>query len=533
MNNQIAFVLNAHLPFVRHIEYPRFLEEDWLFEAINESYLPLLRMLNSLMNEGVKFQLTLSLSPTLCSMLTDKVLQERFLEYLKLHIELGEKEYDRLRDGGDPKNLQTLELYRANLAQNLDDFENLYKRNILEGFKQLSELGYLELITTSATHAYLPAYQSLPVGVNAQIETGVMSHAYNFASQPAGFWLPECGYYPGLEKYLKKASINWMHLSAQSLLLANPMVRRGNFAPIRCPNGVYGFARDYALTSLVWSNINGYPCDPDYREFYRDIGYDLPMDYIGPYIHEPEIRVFTGFKYYAITGRTDRKRLYDPARAQRKALLHARNFVFNVRQKGLRLEHIIDTDPVYTVSFDCELFGHWWYEGVAWLENVIRECSMSDDVTLVTPSWYMENSGVVPETMEPAFSSWGEGGFSNVWVDNGSNAWLYRHTYQALKNMEELSVRFPNQTSLKQRFLNQAARETLLLMASDWPYMIHNKAAASFAEQTLTDHIKNVNLVYNYMCKNAVNTEWLVKAEKRNNIFKYIDYNIFNPGHLE
>ena len=161
MTNQLAFVFNAHLPFVRHIEYPRFLEEDWLFEAMNESYLPLLRMMNRLMNEGIKFQLTFSLSPTLCAMLTDKMLQERFVGYLELHIELGEKEQERLCQEDNENALRTLEIYRRNLEQNLEDFENLYKRNILEGFKQLSELGYLELITTAATHCYLPDRKSV------------------------------------------------------------------------------------------------------------------------------------------------------------------------------------------------------------------------------------------------------------------------------------------------------------------------------------------------------------------------------------
>lgn len=532
MTNQIAFVLNAHLPFVRHVEHPRFLEEDWLFEAMNECYIPMLRMMNRLMNEGMRFQLTFSLSPTLCAMLADKQLQQRFVDYLDLHIELGDKELDRLRREGGGLALRTLQRYRENLRMNREDFETLYKRNILEGFKQLAALGYLELITTAATHAYLPAYESKPVAVNAQIETGVLSHAYNFAAQPAGFWLPECGYYPGVERFLADSGIEWMGLAAQSLILANPLVRRANYAPVRCPNGVCGFARDYALTSLVWSGVNGYPCDPDYREFYRDIGYDLPLDYIYPYLHEPKVRVFTGFKYHAITGRTDQKVLYDPDKAALKVQAHAKNFIFNVRQKGLALEGLVDIDPIYTLSFDCELFGHWWYEGVDWLESVIRGCSLDDDMVLTTPSEYLE-AGRDLEVMRPAESSWGEGGFSSVWIDNGSNAWIYRHTYEAIKNMEELAARFPNQTSLKQRFLNQAARETLLLMASDWPFMIHNRTASTFAEQTLCSHIKNLNLVYNNMCKNAVNTEWLVKAEKLNNIFKYIDYNIFNPSHLE
>lgn len=529
MNNQLAFILHAHLPFVRHPEYPRFLEEDWLFEAINESYLPLLRMMNNLMTEGIKFQLTFALSPTLCAMLSDKLLQQRFVNYLNLHIELAQKERERLEGCTDSNILATLELYEENLNQNLEDFQNLYKCNILEGFKQLSELGYLELTTSCATHAYLPAYESKPIAVNAQIETGVMSHAFNFASQPNGFWLPDCGYYPGLEKLLKKNGITWMHNAAQAFMLADPTVKYGNYAPVKCPNGVYSFARDYSLTSLVWSNTKGYPCDTDYREFYRDIGYDLPLDYIRPYIHEPDARVFTGFKYYAITGKNlDQKRTYDPERASLKARQHAKNFIYNVRHKGLLLQRDIKIDPIYTLSFDCELFGHWWFEGVKWLEEVIRESYISDDVSLITPTNYLESDHPNLQTLTPAYSSWGDGGFNSIWVDNEKNAWLYRHTFKAIENMIELADRFPDQGSLKMRFLNQATRETLLLMASDWPMMIHNNASASYAKEALSSHIKNLNLVYNNMCKNAVNTEWLVKAETRNNIFKCINYNIFS-----
>jgi 1,4-alpha-glucan branching enzyme len=94
--------------------------------------------------------------------------------------------------------------------------------------------------------------------------------------------------------------------------------------------------------------------------------------------------------------------------------------------------------------------------------------------------------------------------------------------------MEELAIRFPDQSSLKQRFLNQAAREVLLAMSSDWPFIIHNGTNVTYATNRLKEHLGNFNLVYENMCKNAVNTEWLVKAEKRNILFPDIDYNVFN-----
>ncbi|MFA7107739.1 MAG: 1,4-alpha-glucan branching protein domain-containing protein [Sphaerochaetaceae bacterium] len=531
MKNQLGIILNAHLPFVRHINYDRFLEEDWLFEAMNESYLPLLRMMNKLRDEGLEFHLTFSFSPTLCSMLNDKILNEKFINYLKLHIELGNKELERCFASNDTKVIPIIQLYLDNLNQNLFDFEKTYSCKIIEGYKKLEEQGFLELISTTATHSYLPIYKNYPVAVNAQIETGLLSHAYCFGKQPKGFWLPECGYYPGLEDNLRKQNISWMHLASQAFILSKDTVKRGNYAPVVCPNGVYGFARDYNLTSLVWSNTTGYPCDEDYREFYRDIGYDLPMDYIKPYIHEPEVRVFTGFKYWAITGNTDKKKIYNIDKAQEKVKLHAKNFMFNVRQKGDNISSKLDYDPYFVVSFDAELFGHWWYEGVSWLENVIRESNKDPQFVTLTPSTYLEKHNPV-QTLQPAFSSWGEGGYNDVWVDSSRNAFLLRHAFSSVKRMQELAERFPNESSLKGRFLNQAARETLLLMASDWPFIIHNESNSGYALNRVTNHVKNLNLVYDNMCKNAVNTEWLVNAEKRDNIFKNIDYNIFNSSHL-
>lgn len=528
-NTSVAFVLNAHLPFVRHPEYPRFLEEDWLFESISESYLPLLRMFNKLKAERLSFKFTISLSPTLCCMLSDPILQERFLQYLERHIELGNKEVQRCSES-QPEFLEMAQFYLDRAKQNLSDYQDLYRNNILDAFKALEASGHLELATTAATHAYLPLYKEYPTAINAQIELGVQSFLTTFGHLPKGFWLPECGYYPGLEETLKYHGINWFQTASQSMLLSQDKVQYGDYRPIRCPNNVAAFPRDFQGTSLVWSNSSGYPADKVYREFYRDIGYDLPMDYIKPYIHEPEVRVFTGYKYWAITGQTDQKVPYTRELAQAKVREHAQNFLYNLTRKSATLAPAMEHSPLFTLGFDAELFGHWWFEGIDWLEQVIRLVGESgQSVSLTSPSTFLSKEGHTLQTARPAFSSWGQGGYSAVWLD-GSNAWTYRHIHKAIERMEELSERFSDQISLKQRFLNQAAREVLLAMASDWPFILFNKSSTEYAEKRLKDHLKNFNVVYGNMCKNAVNTEWLVKAEKRNSIFSDIDYNIFNPN---
>ena len=530
MKSRLNFIFNTHMPFVRHPEYPKFLEEDWLYEVMNESYIPLLRMMYRLREENVPFRLTFSLSPTLCSMLSDDLLNERFSAYLDEHIELGDKEIARLRD--NPETCALAEVYRDELIANRTFYTDVCKGRILNAFNELSNAGCIELITTAATHAYLPVFKDYPLATNAQIETGVLEHNRTFDKMSEGFWLPECGYYPGLEDYLTRHNIKWVSLASHALVLSPDRPEEGAYKPVRCPNGLYCFVRDERLASLVWSFTEGYPTDPDYRDFYRDIGFDLPMDYIRPYVHEPDVRSFTGYKYCAVTGKTSEKKVYDREKAAGKALSHARNFLYNVGCRTRGMADLLHDDPIYTVSFDTELFGHWWYEGVRWLEDLIRLIGEDENTDMLTPAEFIAAKPEV-QTIHPAQSSWGEGGYSAVWVDGATNAGYYRHIFKAIERMTELAERFPYQKSLKQRFLNQAVRETLLLMASDWPFIIHYQTSAEYAVKRLEGHIQNVNLVYDNMCKNAVNTEWLVKAEKRDNLFRNLDYNIMNRAHLD
>ncbi|MBK5201413.1 MAG: DUF1957 domain-containing protein [Spirochaetaceae bacterium] len=525
-NNNVNFILHAHMPFVRHPEYKRFLEEDWLFESINETYLPLLRMLKNLKKKNINFKLSICFSPTLISMLVDPTLQQRYVDYLELHKKLGLKEVVRCSKE-QPECLEMAKTYLNLIETNFKDYESLYKRNILTGFKELRDFGYLELLASAATNAFLPSYSEYPVAINAQVEVGIQTFILEFGCRPDGFWLPELGYYPGVEKILEKHNITYFPASSQSVLFSEDRCDTGVYKPVRCKNGVTLFPRDFQMTNLVWSE-EGYPAEKDYREFYRDIGYDLDLSYIRPFIHEPEVRVFTGFKYWAITGPGNEKEYYKPEIAKKLARQHAKNYLFNIGAKGRQVRpNLGENDPMFTLCFDAELFGHWWYEGLDWLEQfIVSSTEELSPVTLTTPVDFLKERNTY-QTIRPALSSWSSGGFAQIWID-GSNNWVYRHTHKTVERMVELSNRYKYQDSLKKRFLNQAAREVLLSMAGDWPYLLFNKANEEFAKNQLIGHIANFNVVYTNMCKNAVNTEWLVKAEFRDKIFPRIDYNIFN-----
>lgn len=305
----VSFVLHAHLPFIHHPESKNYLEEQWLFEAISETYIPLLLNFQKLIDEKVAFKITMSITPPLLSMLDNKLLQKRYINYLKSHIELCKKEIERTENNSK---LNTLSKYYFNRYTNdLDVFKNLYKCNLINQFKKFQDLGFLEIIASGATHGYLPILINNESAIKAQISIGIDIYKDYFKKSPRGIWLPECGYIPQVEKYLKENNIEYMITESHGILYADPAPIYGTFAPICSPNGIVAFGRDIESSRQVWSSVCGYPGDFNYRDFYRDIGYDVDYEYIKPYIAKNGERIHTGIKYYRITSKENKKDYYD------------------------------------------------------------------------------------------------------------------------------------------------------------------------------------------------------------------------------
>ncbi len=520
----LILLLHAHLPFVRHPEEGSFLEETWLFEAISETYLPLLRVLNTLETDGVAFKLALSISPTLTAMLQDEMLQQRFVSYCERMIDLAGREIERTRD--NRLNHVMAQRYRALHETNLREFVEKYDRDLTRGFDYHYKRGKIEILATAATHAFLPLYIQHPPAVRAQVQVGLDAHARVFGKAARGFWLPECGYAPGLEEYLGDQGIRYSFVSTHGLVFSDQRPAAGVYAPMKCPNGLAFFGRDHASSNAVWSADEGYPSDISYRDFYRDIGHDLPLDYIGPYLPDGRIRMNTGFKYHAVTGKTDQKLPYDPDIADRKVGEHAENFVYNQSKRVKRLRDLMNAPPVIVSPFDAELFGHWWYEGPRWLESVIRGVAESEELSLITPSEYLK-AHPDQQVGSPAFSSWGTKGYSEVWLD-GSNDWIYPHVHKAIERMSELVERFPDESGLKRRALTQAAREVLLSQASDWPFIMRAGTAVPYAVRRVKDHVANVAHVYDALSRGTIGTEWLTRVERQHNLFPDLDYRGFS-----
>ncbi|MFA5261368.1 MAG: 1,4-alpha-glucan branching protein domain-containing protein [Candidatus Omnitrophota bacterium] len=526
----LSLILHAHLPFVRHPEEEYFLEENWLYEAITETYIPLIKVMERLVRDDVDFRLTMSLTPTLVSMLQDPLLQSRYIRHIDRLIELAEKELVRTEYSPDYHVLARM--YHQNFCSARETFVEKCRGDLVASFKNFQEMGCLEIMTCAATHGFLPILNVNPEVVRAQIFIGVEHYKKTFGRPPRGIWLPECAYFQGLDKILADAGIWYFIIDSHGLLHSDPLPRYGVYAPCFCPSGVAAFGRDWESSKQVWSSKEGYPGDYDYREYYRDIGFALEHDYIRPYIHPMGFRINTGIKYWRITGNTEYKEVYHPDWAREKAASHAGNFMFNREKQIEHLAHHMDRKPLIIAPYDAELFGHWWYEGPQWIEFLARKiCYDQKTVRMTTPAEYLKEYPVNQVTV-PSASSWGYKGYAEHWLD-GSNDWVYRHVHMAGKRMAELARKFsshltnPRQKGLIRRALNQAARELLLAEASDWPFIMKTGTMVPYANKRVTQHIAQFTRLYENLLRNTVDKKGLEELEQRDNIFHDMDCAVY------
>ena len=534
----LALVLHAHLPYVRHPEYPEFLEENWLYEAITETYLPLLAMLDRLSGDRVPFALTLTLTPPLCGMLRDELLRARYLRYLDASLVLAEKETARTRGHGREE--ETAWFYLERLRFCRQQYLERWQGDLVGAFRHFQDEGWLEIITCAATHGLLPLMENIPQAVRAQIFIARDDYRACFGRDPAGIWLPECAYVSGIDQVLQEANLRWFILDAHGLMYGQPRPRRAIYAPCFTPAGPAAFSRDRESSRQVWSAQHGYPGDPAYRDFYRDIGFELPFSDLDPVIGPEGPRRFTGFKYHRITGRTQDKDLYHRVWAMAASDSHAGHFMDERRAQVENLRRVLDVDPVVVAPFDAELFGHWWFEGPEFLELFIRKAAYDQRTfELTTPGRYL-NTHTTHQMVAPSASSWGQNGYWEVWL-HPSNSWIYPHLQTAARRMVEAAraevkecgflSRAPEaqrqDVALRDRLLRQMARELLLAQSSDWAFLMKTGTATHYAAKRTRDHILRFTRLYEQWRSGALDLEFLANCEWRDNLFPELEWRYY------
>lgn len=521
---RLLLLLHAHLPFVRHPEHPEFFEETWFFEAVLECYLPLLQVLDGWERDHVPGCLTLSVSPTLAAMLQDVVLRQRL--HRRLERLLGLAEQEEIRAHFLPERKAVASFYRERLRGLGTQLEGI-AGDLPSAFARHARAGRLELITCAATHPTLPLLLDEPGPLRTQLRTAVDSHRGTFGAAPAGLWLPECAWDPGLEPFLLDVGIQWTVLETHGVLNADPRPDNAIFSPVRTPAGLAVFGRDARSAQQVWSRASGYPGDPRYREFHRDVGHEADWDYVRPHLHGASERAFTGLKFHRVTGPGDVKDLYDRASALSAVDEHASHFTRErIRVAQAAAAHM-QTAPVLMAPYDAELFGHWWFEGPEFIDGVARRLAATESLlALDTPSRVLESHPAL-QTVRPAASTWGDGGHFAVWLDPG-NAWMQAPLRKAGSRLCALAARLaPDaQAPLADRLLNQATRELLLAQASDWPFLVKMGTAGTYPESRFRGHIDAVHQLADRIesVAAAADDPLLAVLEHRHNLFPHVDW---------
>jgi 1,4-alpha-glucan branching enzyme len=509
-----CLVLHGHLPYVlRHGTWPH--GEDWLYEAAAETYLPLLASIRECESLSGNPRLALGLTPVLLEQLAHDDFEEGFARYLeerRARAVSDREEFERDGEEHFAGLAARWEEFYGNLAGQFEDVD----RDIPRAFAELAQRGSVELLTSCATHAYLPLLLE-DSSIHAQLRAGLATSERVLGFRPRGLWLPECAYRPpgpwhapiswggarnrpGIEHFLAAEGIT--HFFVESHLVEHSRSEwvdndgwrkvdweeaakypdrgwRSVQEPVRVasggsePGATVAFARDPDICERVWSGDIGYPADGVYLEFHKKRG---------------ERR---GLRYWKITGAKldlGRKEPYYPQDIAGKVHEHASHFCDAVRRRLRDHAGRTGRHGVVVASFDAELFGHWWFEGPAFLRDVMLTLNADPEVDLCTPGEFLEShppdkAAALPE------GSWGDGGDHRVWVNDRVN-WMWEVIYRCEGEFGKLTYNLPwRERADLEEILVKAARELLLLQASDWPFVISRDQAVDYGIKRFVQHV--------------------------------------------
>ncbi|WP_297498432.1 1,4-alpha-glucan branching protein [Thermococcus sp.] len=540
MIGYFTFVLHSHLPYVRkHGKWP--FGEEWLYEAMSETYLPLLMEFERLRESGVRFQIVVNITPVLMEQLADDYLKAGFQTYLLDKIEKTRKD---LESGKYSKKAvkAVLEHYEKVLS-----YWRAINGDVIGKFRELQGEGYVEVITSPATHAYLPLLLR-DEAIRAQIANGITTYEKHFGRKPAGMWLSECAYRPagewglpggrkvrrkGIEKFLEEFGIRYFFVESK-LIDEGPV--SGGYGDIPPYSGekstlrpywvkgsnVAVFARNRETGHQVWNAHFGYPGDFWYREFHRKA---------------PE----SGGQYWRITGKDVElgdKEFYDPEKAMERVEEHARHFVSLVERLLREFEEKTGERGIVVSPYDTELFGHWWFEGVKWLGRVLELMAIRG-IETVSLSRFLEGYSGRRHEIELPEGSWGANADHSTWW-NGETEWTWEHVYRAEERMVAIASRFHGRDSTVNRVIGQLARELMILEGSDWQFLITTGQAKEYARRRVLVHSRDFHRLTNELVKYLRTGQFdrviLNELEERDNPFRPViveHYVSENPPELE
>jgi 1,4-alpha-glucan branching enzyme len=542
----LGLLINAAIPFVPgNVTLPPEKQDEnempvspmdqyWLpaeirfFEEINENLLPLLLMFERLEKDKIPFKMALVLSPLLCSALDNKGLIARYLKYLDRQIEFGKKESVRSMNS---KPLAELANYYLEHYVYVKKYLEKKNFDILEIFRHFNRVGNFELLASPATDCYLPFFTAYPEVIRAQLSMSLSSEKKFFGEEPAGFWLTGMAYSGELDDHILDYHFCYTVVDTHALLLSEPPSSVGSFYPVRTKKGLTVFARDFYLSKALREMD-----DERYRDNSRDAGYELSHGAVESFCSAEGERHPTGYKYWyrSQQGGCIQGLYYNIEKAHEQAAAAAKEYAAacaaHLEKAACALKESAgnnrDKRPFSLITADIDTFGRNWAEGSAFLESFFREMHARQDLELTTPYAFMSKQNTASfEVVTPLYSSAGTMGYSETVLDS-SNDWIYRHIFRAVERMTEIAERFDD-SGIRERLLNQAARESFLAQSALLIAMLSDSSTAARAKAQIEEHLKSFTAVYESLGFNFMSAKWLAILEERDYVFPELNYRMF------
>ncbi|MEO5580711.1 MAG: 1,4-alpha-glucan branching protein, partial [Gemmatimonadaceae bacterium] len=450
-----VLALHSHLPYVlNHGRWPH--GSDWICEAAVDTYLPLIDSLKALAEEEIAAPVTVGITPILANQLASPVFESELRRFFQQRLSACDEAQAEMRNTHDAHLIPVVGYWRDRLQRLLALYDSL-GGDIIGAFRELEETGRLELITSAATHGFLPLL-ARDESIRFQLAVGQAEHQRLFGGRAAGLWMPECAYRPagpwqplpsarayshrdGLETFLMESGVRFVFVDAHLAKAGQPLgvygelptsphdlVQARQAREPKAPHSPYrpywvgehgrrlaprALIRDPRSSMQVWSRHGGYPGDGAYLEFHK-------------------IRYPGGLKMWRVTSETaglDDKLAYEPELASTQVLRHAKHFAKLLGRVGATVQ--MHGGELIVAPFDTELFGHWWFEGVDFVEELYRQIDLQGEVRPLTASSHLDNARS-DDALRLTAGSWGKDGDWSMWL-NPETEW----TWEKLWPLEE------------------------------------------------------------------------------------------------